>query len=100
MKYYYDELFNDITNTDETIRDFNYEQILTNNILINIDSLINYIDSFKITSETNFQITIMEKKLKNLLKSFLKSKIFYQNWLKYKDNFALQWTIDYIDMLK
>jgi len=99
MRYYYDELFNNITNTDDSIRDYNYEQIITNNILINIDSLINYIDSFKITSDTNFQIIIMERKLKNLIKSFFKSKIFYQNWLKFKTHFALQWTIDYIEMI-
>ena len=98
MKYYYDELLNDIPNTDETIRNYNLEQILTNNILINVDGLINYIDSFKITTGTTVQIKVMEEKLLKLLTKFFKSKIFNQNWVYFKQSLALRWTIDYMYM--
>lgn len=98
MKYYYDELLNDIENTDNTIRNYNLEQIITNSILINIDGLINYIDSFKITTGSTVQIKVMEEKLLKLLKKFFKSKIFNQNWVHFKKNLALRWTIDYIYM--
>jgi hypothetical protein len=100
MKYYYEELFNSIKNTDETIRNYNSEQIITTNILINVDALINYIDSFKITSggNVNFQIKVMEEKLLKLLSQFMKSKIFIENWKKFKKLFALKWTKDYISM--
>ena len=100
MKYYYDELFNGIINTDETIRNHNFEQIITTNILINIDALINYIDSFKITSggRINFQIKVMEEKLLKLLSQFMKSPIFIDNWKKFKKSFALKWTKNYISI--
>jgi len=100
MKYYYDELFNSIKNTDETVRNYNSEQIITTNILINVDALINYIDSFKITSggNVNFQIKVMEEKLFKLLSQFMKSQIFVENWKKFKKLFALKWTKDYISM--
>jgi len=98
MKYFYDELYNNIENTDETIRDTNLEQVLTNNILINVDALINYIDSFKITSGTNFQIKVMEEKLLKLLKQFMRSKIFVENWKKFRSTIALKWTVDYMEL--
>lgn len=98
MRYFYDELYNNIENTDETIRDKNLEQVLTNNILINVDALINYIDSFKITSGTNFQIKVMEEKLLKLLKQFMRSKIFVENWKKFRSTIALKWTIDYMEL--
>ncbi len=100
MKYYYDELFNGIKNTDESIRNYNSEQIISNNILINIDALINYIDSFKITSggRLNFQVTVMEEKLIKLLSQFMTSKIFVENWKKFKKQFALKWTKDFMEL--
>jgi hypothetical protein len=98
MKYYYDELYNDKINIDETIRDTNLEQILSNNILINIDALVNYIDSFKITNGVNFQLKIMEEKLLKLLTQFMKSKIFVENWKKFKKSLALNWTKNYIEL--
>ena len=98
MKYYYDELFNDKINLDNSIRDYNLEQILTNNILINIDALVNYIDSFKITNGANFQLKIMEEKLLKLLTQFIKSKIFVENWIKFKNSLALKWTKNYIEL--
>ena len=98
MKYYYDELFNDKINLDESIRDINLEQILTNNILINVDALVNYIDSFKIINGTNFQLKIMEEKLLKLLTQFMKSKIFIENWKKFRDSLALKWTKNYIEL--
>ena len=98
MKYYYDELFNNKINLDNSIRDIKLEQILTNNILINIDALVNYIDSFKITNGTNFQLKIMEEKLLKLLTQFMKSKIFVENWKKFRDSLALKWTKNYIEL--
>lgn len=100
MKYYYEELFNSVKNNDETIRNRLSEQIITTNILINVDALINYIDSFKITSggNVNFQVKVMEEKLLKLLSQFMKSKIFVENWKKFKKLFALKWTKDYMSM--
>ena len=37
MNYYYDEIYNNKINNDESIRDKHLEQIITTNILINID---------------------------------------------------------------
>lgn len=96
MKYYYDELFNNSINMNNVIRNTDLEEIITNDILTNIDSLINYINSYKISNGENFQLTIMENKLKKLLGQFIKSKIFLENWNKYKISFALDWTKTYI----
>ena len=98
MKYFFDEIFNDKINTDESIRDINLEQIFTNNILTNVDSLINYIDSFKLVNGTNFQLKIMEEKLEKLLNQLMKSKIFVENWNKFKTTLALKWTKNYIEL--
>lgn len=98
MKYYYDELFNNKINVDTSIRDINLEQIFTNNILINVDALVNYIDSFKITKGSNFQLKIMEEKLLKLLAQFMKSKIFIENWKKFRKSLALKWTQNYIEL--
>ena len=100
MQYYYDELFNGIANKDDTKRNKNLEQIVTTNILINVDALINYLDSFKITSggEINFQIKVMEEKLLKLLTQFMKSTIFVENWAMFKKVFALKWTKDFMEM--
>lgn len=98
MKYFFDEIFNDKINTDESIRDINLEQIFTNNILTNVDSLINYIDSFKLVNGTNFQLKIMEEKLEKLLNQLMKSKIFVENWNRFKTTLALKWTKNYIEL--
>ena len=98
MIYYYNELYNNKEITDQSIRDLNLEQVITNNILINVDALINYIDSFKITTGTNFQIKIMEEKLLKLLTQFMKSKIFVENWNKFRSTMALKWTVNYIEL--
>jgi hypothetical protein len=96
MNYYYNELFNGMTNKDESIRNIILEEIISNNILIKIDAIINYIDSYKISNGTNFQLIIMEKKLSKLLDKLMKSNIFIENWNKFKDVFALEWTKTYI----
>jgi len=98
MRYYYNELFNDIHNSDDTIRNKDLEGIVSTNILINIDSLINYIDSYKISHGENFQLTIMQTKLNKILTQFMKSKIFIENWNKFKNSFALDWTKTYIQL--
>ena len=98
MRYYYDELFNNKINLDDSIRDKNLEQIISNNIFINIDSLVNYIDSFKILNGSNFQLKIMEEKIKKLLSQFIKSKIFVENWKKFRTSLALQWTKNYVEL--
>jgi len=92
MNYYYDELFNGKINQDESIRHIILEQIITNNILTTIDSIINYIDSYKIAHGTNFQLKMMETKLKKLLEKLFKSPIFVENWNNFKNIFALEWT--------
>jgi translation initiation factor 2 beta subunit (eIF-2beta)/eIF-5 len=95
MKYYYDELYFNNSNYNEKNRNLYLEQLITNKILSNIDSFINFIIVFKNINNSD-ELLIVEKKLKNILTLFLKSKIFKQNWLYYKDNLALQITKDYI----
>lgn len=96
MNYYYNELFNGINNEDETIRNIILEEVISNNILIYIDTIINYIDSYKISNGTNFQLRIMETKLSKLLDKLLSSKIFTENWYKFKKILALDWTKTYM----
>jgi hypothetical protein len=98
MKYYYDELFNGIINKDEIIRDTNLEEIISNNLLTNIDSLINYIDAYKISNGSNFQLEIMEDKLKKILEQFVKSPIFINNWNRFQNILALSWTKTYFSL--
>ena len=96
MNYYYNELFNGVKNEDESIRNLILEEVLTNNILINIDAIINYIDSYKISNGSNFQLKIMETKLSKLLDKLMKSHIFTENWYKFKNILALDWTKTYM----
>ena len=98
MQYYYDELFYNTSNYKETDRNIALEKIISNQILSGIDSLINYIDSYKISHGENFQLTIMQTKLNRILTQFMKSKIFIENWNKFKNSFALDWTKTYIQL--
>ena len=98
LYYYYDELYNNISTYEEKDRNKYAEMIITNQILANIDSIVNYIDSFKKLKINNFQLVIAQEKLDKLVKQFMKSKIFNEHWKKFKTNFALNWTKDYIDL--
>lgn len=98
MNYYYDELFYNISNYKETDRNINLEKIISIQILSGIDSLINYIDSYKKVSIDNFQLVLAEEKIKKILGLFIKSKIFYENWKQFRKTLALDWTKDYIDI--
>jgi hypothetical protein len=98
LYYYYDELYNNNSNYQEKDRNKMAEMIITNQILTNIDSIVNYIDSFKKLNINNFQLIIAQEKLDKLVKKFMKSKIFKEHWKNFKTNFALNWTKDYIDL--
>jgi hypothetical protein len=98
MQYYYNELYYNISDYNENTRNKYLEKIISMKILSNIDSVINYIDSFRIINGESFQIVIAEEKLLNLLKLFFKSKIFIEHWTFFKENIALQWTVDYIEL--
>lgn len=98
LYYYYDELYNNNSKYEEKDRNKYAEMIITNQILANIDSIVNYIDSFKKLEINNFQLTIAQEKLDKLVKKFMKSKIFKEHWKHFKSNFALNWTKDYIDL--
>jgi hypothetical protein len=98
LKYYYDELFYGISNYDEAKRNKYLEQLVTFQILSDIDSFVNYIDSFKILNKNTNLLFITEEKLKTILKLFFKSKIFLEHWNYFRKNLALKWTKDYIDL--
>ena len=98
LSYFYNELFNGVINNDDSIRIKNFEQIITNNILMNIDALVNYINSYKVSKGTNFQLTTMEHKLFNLLIQFTGSPIFIENWKIFQINLALPWTKTYMQL--
>jgi hypothetical protein len=98
MHYYYDELFYNISNYKETDRNIALEKIISNQILSGIDSLINYIDSYKKVNINNFQLNLAEEKIKKLLGLFMKSKIFFEHWKQFRKTLALNWTKDYIDL--
>jgi hypothetical protein len=98
LKYYYDELYFGKSDYKDSDRNKLLEQIITGKILSQVDSFINYIDSFKKINKNTFQIFLTEEKLKKLLNLFFKSNIFLENWIFYKKNLSLKWTIDYIDL--
>lgn len=98
MYYYYDELFYTVSNYNQADRNIAMEKIISNQILSGIDSLINYIDSYKKVSIDNFQLVIAEEKIKKILNLFMKSKIFLEHWKQFRKTLALNWTKDYIDI--
>jgi hypothetical protein len=57
LSYFYNELYSGISNYKETDRNIMLEKIICNQILSGIDSLINYIDSFKVV-DNNFQLKV------------------------------------------
>ena len=97
MKYYYNNLYFNIDDYKESDRNIYLERLYTSKILANIDYLINYIDSYKIIDQYNFQVKVTEEKLVILIKQLFKSKIFTEHWNEYKDKFALNWTKRYIE---
>tara|TARA_B110000971_G_scaffold220137_1_gene262904 strand:- start:58 stop:606 length:549 start_codon:yes stop_codon:yes gene_type:complete len=105
MQYYYDELFYNTSNYVEADRNIALEKIISNQILSGVDTLINYIDSYKKVNIDNFQLIIAdfqliiaEEKIKKILNLFMKSKIFLEHWKRFKKTLALDWTKDYIDI--
>ncbi len=97
LAYFYNELYNGVSNYKESDRNIMLEKIICNQILFGIDSLINYIDSFKLV-DNSFQLKIAEEKLLKTIKKFWKSRIFVQHWKEFSKDLALKWTNDYIDM--
>jgi hypothetical protein len=97
MNYYYEELFYNKTIYKEEDRNKNLETQYT---LIILSRVSNIIYSFYIYgnkfSEKNERIAQSEATLKNILDSFFGSKIFNENWEKYKKGLATPITKQYI----
>ena len=97
MNYYYEELFYNKTVYKEEDRNINLETQYT---LIILSRVSNIIYSFYVYgnkfSEKNERIAQSEATLKNILDSFFGSKIFNENWEKYKKGLATPITKQYI----
>jgi hypothetical protein len=98
MNYYYNELYDGISNYKLEDRDIRLEKILSFKLLSNIETLINYIDALKVAGGITNELDIAEVKLKKILNTFLKSKIFVDNWKEYSKTIAMNWTKDYFDL--
>ena len=97
MNYYYEELFYNKTIYKEEDRDKNLETQYTLIILSRVSNIIYsyYVYGNKF-SEKNERIEQSEATLKNILDSFFGSKIFNENWEKYKTGLATPITKEYI----
>jgi hypothetical protein len=97
MNYYYEELFYNKTIYEEEDRDKSLETQYT---LIILSRVSNIIYSFYVYGnkflEKNERIELSEVTLKNILDSFFGSKIFVENWEKYKKGLATPVTKQYI----
>ena len=97
MNYYYEELFYNKSNYKEEDRNKNLETQYT---LIILSRVSNIIYSFYVYgnkfSENNDRIIQSEATLKNILDSFFGSKIFNENWEKYKNGLSTKITKQYI----
>lgn len=97
MNYYYEELFYNKSIYKEEDRNKNLETQYT---LIILSRVSNIIYSFYVYgnkfSEKNERIAQSEVTLKNILDSFFGSKIFNENWEKYKKGLATPITRQYI----
>jgi len=98
MSYYHNELYYSISNYKEEDRNIQLEKLISFKILSSIETLINYIDALKSENAMVNELDIAEIRLKNILKIFLKSKIFVENWKQYSKEIAMDWTKDYFDL--
>lgn len=98
MNYYYNELYYGISDYKLEDRNIQLEKILSFKLLSNIETLINYMDAIKSAGGITSELDIAEIKLKKLLNTFLKSKIFVENWKEYSKLIAMNWTKDYFDL--
>ena len=98
MNYYYNELYNNVSDYKEEDRNITLERLISFKILSNAETLINYIDALKSANGITDELKIAEIRLKNLINIFLKSKIFIQNWKEYSKKIAMNWTKDYFDL--
>jgi len=94
MNYYYNELFTGISNYKDSDRNLVLEHEVSVIIFSKMENIINFVDIFSINPNIVGQT---EQKLLKILKVFFKSKIFLENWKIYKNSFATDWTIQYID---
>lgn len=95
MYYYYYELYTGTSNYTDKDRKLELEKLLSYKILSNAETIINYIDSLNSADGETSQLKIAELKLKKLLNKFIKSKIFNEYWIEYRDTIAMNWTKDY-----
>ena len=97
MNYYYEELFYNKSEYKEEDRNKNLETQYTFIILSRVSNIIYsfYVYGNKF-SEKNERIAQSEVTLKNILDSFFGSKIFNENWEKYKKGLATPITRQYI----
>lgn len=97
MNYYYEELFYNRIEYKEEDRKKDLETQYTFIILSRVNNIIYsiYVYGDKFT-EKNERVEQLEVTLKNILDSFFKSKIFNENWEKYKSGLATEVTKKYM----
>jgi len=95
LNYYYNELFTGISKYQDSDRNIILEEEISTIIFSKMENIINFIDLY--TTNINV-IAQTEQKLLKILKVFFKSKIFLENWTKYQNKFATDWTVQYINM--
>lgn len=95
VNYYYNELFTNVSKYQESERDIILEKKISVLIFSNMENVINFVDLY---SNNKVVVGQTEEKLLKILSVFFKSKIFLENWNVYKDLFANDWTIQYINM--
>ncbi len=97
MNYYYEELFYNTSNYKESDRNLDLETQYTLIVLSRVSNIIYsiYVYGNKF-SEKSERVAQSEATLKNILDSFFGSKIFNENWEKYKAGLATDITKEYI----
>ena len=99
MNYYYQELFYNESNYTEEDRNEDLETQITLIILSRISNVIYtiYVYGNKFKNEDAERVIQSEEILLNLLSSFFKSKIFNENWEKYKSGLSPKITVQFMN---
>jgi hypothetical protein len=99
MNYYYQELFYNESNYTEDDRNKDLETQITLVMLSRISNVIYtiYVYGNKFKNEDAERVIQSEEILVNILSSFFKSKIFNENWEKYKSGLSPKITIQFMN---
>ena len=88
MKYFFDEMYNDIPIKPDQKRDIFQEQIIVYRIMINISNYCVYYFSHKDIKGYDVLLKSQNKKVIEYFKKFNRSKIFHELVLRYLKDFA------------